>query len=289
VEPCSGAPERPVASASTCILRIGHAYLLNTFNAQGLADLLNSTESWTEATAGTKEWHEKGFRLIWDSTKRRFVILNVLKAAFVLRWADSPLATELLGFGGYDHRACPAPEPLLDPHQPGDPPRKHMAVVADMPPPPFLRPQWRNVVWGPPAMEVARGGELKIQVWARDSSPEGRLWRPRRWRMGAGRPGLAGGQGDASDGSWLVGSASLDGKEACQLATGRVLELPLLKAPPGRLQRAPREGGGNQYGAIARRLSRASSFTLGLGQVLGQLQGDVERQRQGQEDAAVEV
>ncbi|CAN0003770.1 unnamed protein product, partial [Choristocarpus tenellus] len=147
----------------------------------------------------------------------------------------------LLGFSFRDHYSCPAPEAFLDPHQPSDPPRKHLAVIADLPPPPLLRPQWQRVVWGPPAMEVARGGKLEIQVWARETGSEDRAWGLRRWRRGSARAGVGGGleQVDSSDGSWLVGFASLDGTDVCRLVTGRAVELPLRKPSPPKRGTSP--------------------------------------------------
>lgn len=73
----------------------------------------------------------------------------------------------LLGFGDEDYVSEPVPEALLDPQYPSDPPRRHMGVTGDVVPPPLVRPHWMRVLWGPPAMEITRGGELRVQVRAR--------------------------------------------------------------------------------------------------------------------------
>lgn len=39
-----------------------------------------------------QEWHDKGFRVHWDSVRRRFIILNVSRKSFVLRGSCSSLA-----------------------------------------------------------------------------------------------------------------------------------------------------------------------------------------------------
>lgn len=70
----------------------------------------------------------------------------------------------LLGFGNKDHVSEPVAEALLDPQHPSDPPRRHMAVTGDSLPPPLVRPHWMRILWGPPAMEITRGGELRVQV-----------------------------------------------------------------------------------------------------------------------------
>lgn len=70
----------------------------------------------------------------------------------------------LLGFGNKDHVSEPVAEALLDPQHPSDPPRRHMAVTGDSVPPPLVRPHWIRILWGPPAMEITRGGELRVQV-----------------------------------------------------------------------------------------------------------------------------
>eukprot|EP00903_Cladosiphon_okamuranus_P014373 g13344.t1 len=215
------------AGDRSCVLTVGLGYHLSTFDAQGLADMLNSSEESTERMAGTKEWHDKGFRLHWDPVRRRFTILNVSRRSFVLRGGVSSLATGLLGFGNKDHVSEPVAEALLDPQHPSDPPRRHMAVTGDSLPLPLVRPHWVRILWGPPAMEITRGGELRVQVWARQ--PAGSILRSMHRRRRR-RSALSGtGQGD--DGSWLVGTAILDSAEVCRLATGKPTKLPLLSPP----------------------------------------------------------
>lgn len=58
----------------------------------------------------------------------------------------------------------PVAEALLDPQHPSDPPRRHMGVTGDAIPPPLVRPHWMRVLWGPPAIEITRGGQLRVQV-----------------------------------------------------------------------------------------------------------------------------
>lgn len=71
---------------------------------------------------------------------------------------------ELLGFGTGDYVSEPVAEALLDPQHPSDSPKRHLAVTAEHLPPPLLQPRWMRIVWGPPTMEIARGGELRVQV-----------------------------------------------------------------------------------------------------------------------------
>lgn len=82
--------------------------------------------------------------------------------------------SELLGFGEEDHVSAPVPEAILDPQEPSDPPRRHMGITAKSLPPPLLRPQWMRILWGPPAMEITRGGELRVQVKRRDTPAQGK-------------------------------------------------------------------------------------------------------------------
>ncbi|CAN0523658.1 unnamed protein product, partial [Ectocarpus sp. 12 AP-2014] len=199
--------ENTWAGSRSCILAVGLAYHLSTFDAQGLADMLNSEEKSTERMAGTREWHEKGFRLHWDPVRRRFTIFNVSRRSFVLRGACSSLATALLGFREKDHFSKPIAEAVLDPQHPSDPPRRHMGITGDTVPLPLLRPHWMRIVWGPPAMEITRGGELRVQVWSRQ--PTGPILRRRRRR----RRSAIGCPGQSEDGSSLIGTAVLDSAE----------------------------------------------------------------------------
>ncbi len=77
------------------------------------------------------------------------------------------LCLGLLGFGEEDYVSAPVAEALLDPQHPSDPPRRHMAVTGESLPLPLVRPHWMRILWGPPAMEITRGGELRVQVRCR--------------------------------------------------------------------------------------------------------------------------
>ena len=83
---------------------------------------------------------------------------------FTLSPVPASSKPELLGFGQGDYVSEPVVEALLDPQQPSDPPRRHMAVTAESLPPPLVRPHWMRILWGPPAMEIARGGDLRVEV-----------------------------------------------------------------------------------------------------------------------------
>lgn len=48
-----GGSEDGIANRS-CVLKLGKVFRLSTFGAQGLADMLNSVEEWTQRMAGTK-------------------------------------------------------------------------------------------------------------------------------------------------------------------------------------------------------------------------------------------
>lgn len=245
-----GPPETAIEQEGGKVtLEVGRAMHLSTHDAEGLAEVLNSATRSTEA--GTSGWLAAGFRILFDATKRQFIVFNINPgSAFILDGAFSTMATELLGFSRQDHKSQLSTDPLPDP-QGGGTLACREAVWSDIVPQPLRDPNWQQVVWGPSTIEILQlGGDFAVEVWgvgvdvpavpAKETITKGAsasvpppLKRSPVSKLPTG-PGALFRRRER-----LLGSATLTAEQLCALATGKELPLSMIsrryrrwRAPP---------------------------------------------------------